>query len=118
MAGNRGVARGIDRTGRYAQTRSARGPASTWGIVMKIRSIVIGMVGCLFLPLAGANAGAVVGLGLSQAGAGASFERGAVNTAENFGRNEDQGDHGKHCENGDHGDDGKHCEKSPSKPYH
>jgi hypothetical protein len=86
---------------------------------VKIRSIVIGTVSYLFLPLACAHAGALIGPGLNQAGAAVSFERRAVSAAETFGRNEDQGDHDKHCENGDHGDKrgDKDCDKSPSKPH-
>ena len=97
----------------------------------------------MLLPLAGANAPAVSDPGLNQAGAGADLQRGAEQTAENFGRkeNEDKGDKddkdgkdhkGKHCDDGDHSDSdhsgrGEHggrgghdddCEKSPSKPHH
>jgi hypothetical protein len=90
---------------------------------MKIKPIVIAMVASLVLPLAGANARAVFDPGLNQAGAGADLER-AAQTAENFGRkeNEDKGDKnpkGKHCDDGDHSDRGRKgddCEKSPSKP--
>ena len=107
---------------------------------MKIIASVIGMGACLVLALASANAGAVLGPGLNQGSAGVNLQRGAVHTAENFGRSEDQGkqdkhcdkgdsnhdccdkDHNcKHCEDGDHSDKGDkdhHCEKSPSKPYH
>jgi len=99
------------------------------------------MVAWLLLPLAGASAPAVSDPGLNQAGAGADLLRGAAQTAENFGRKEnedkdDKGDKdhkGKHCDDGDHGDRGDHsdrgehgdrgdhgedCEKSPSKPHH
>jgi len=108
---------------------------------MKIKPVVIGMVAWLLLPLAGANAPAVSDPGLNQAGAGADLQRGAAQTAENFGRKEteDKGDKdgkdhkGKHCDDGDHsdrgdrsdhsdrgdhGDRGDDCEKSPSKPHH
>jgi len=107
---------------------------------MKIKPVVIGMVAWLLLPLAGASAPAVSDPGLNQAGAGADLQRGAAQTAENFGRkeNEDKGDKdhkGKHCDDGDHGDGGDHgdhsdrgdhggrgghdddCDKSPSKPH-
>ena len=89
---------------------------------MKIRPIVIAMVAWLLLPLAGANARAVFDPGLNQAGAGADLERGAAQTAENFGRTEtDKGKDpkGGHCDNGDHSDrggKGDDCDKSPSKP--
>jgi hypothetical protein len=110
---------------------------------MKIIASVIGMGACLVLALASANAGAVLSPGLNQGSAGVNLERGAMHTADNFGRSEDQGnqdkhcdkgdrdhdccdkddkDHNcKHCEDGDHSDKGDkdhHCEKSPSKPYH
>ena len=105
---------------------------------MKIRLILIGMAAGLVLPLAAANAGAVVDPGLNQAGAGTDLQRGAVPPAENFGRNEDEhkgdpsdsdhrGDHEHECERSersDHGDGDKDhrgghehdCDKSPSKP--
>jgi hypothetical protein len=109
---------------------------------MKIRPIVIGMIAWFVLPLASANATAVVfDPGLNQSGAGADLERGIAHTAENFGRKEnddkddhcDKGDNGDkgdkaskgdchHCDDGDHGDKGvkgdhgDDCEKSPSKP--
>jgi hypothetical protein len=85
---------------------------------MKIRPIVIAMAACLVLPLAGANARAVFDPGLNQAGAGADLERGAAQTAENFGRKEsdDKGPKGGHCDDGDHGGHGDDCDKSPSKP--
>ncbi len=91
---------------------------------MKIRPIVIGMAAWLLLPLAGANARAVFDPGLNQAGAGADLERGAAQTAENFGRAETAGQgskdpKGNHCDGGDHTDHGGHggqCDKSPSKP--
>jgi hypothetical protein len=67
---------------------------------MKIRPIVLGMVVCFVLPMAGSNAGVVFDVGLNQASAGANFERGAVNTAEIFWRQED----GDHCGRGDHKD--------------
>ena len=78
---------------------------------MKIRPIVLGMVVCFVLPMAGSNAGVVFDVGLNQASAGANFERGAVNTAEIFWRQEDgdhcgRGDH-KDWDNGDKGDHGK-----------
>ena len=111
---------------------------------MKIKPVVIGMVAWLLLPLAGANAPAVSDPGLNQAGAGADLQLGAAQTAENFGRkeNEDKSDEGAkddkdrkrhHCDDGDHsdggdrgdhsdrgdrGDRGDDCEKSPSKPHH
>jgi hypothetical protein len=86
-------------------------------IVMKIRPIIIGMVACLVLPLAGANARAGSNPGLYQAGAGADLERGVTHTAENFGRKEnddkddhcDKGDHCHHCGDGDKDDKGDHC---------
>ena len=91
---------------------------------MKIRPIVIVMVAGLLLPLAGANPRAVFDPGLTQAGAGADLERGAAQTAENFGRKEsdDKGKDpkGSHCDDGDHSDRGHHgedCDKSPSKPH-
>ena len=89
----------------------------------------------MVLPMAGSNAGVVFDVGLNQASAGANFERGAVNTAENFGRNENENGHcgGKgnkdnkdnkdnpgdncKCDNGDKGDHGQDCEKGPSKPH-
>ena len=105
---------------------------------MKVRLILIGMAAGLVLPLAAANAGAVLDPGLTQAGAGTDLQRGAAPTAENFGRNEDEdkgdhqgdndhrGDNDRNCERSDHGDhDGDHrdhddkdrdCDKSPSKP--
>ena len=86
---------------------------------MKIRPIVIAMVAGLLLPLAGANARAVFDPGLTQAGAGADLERGAVQTAENFGRKEDEDKKHKRCEDGDHSDrghKGDDCEKSRGKP--
>ena len=92
---------------------------------MKIRPIVIGMAAWLLLPLAGANARAVFDPGLHQAGAGADLERGAAQTAENFGRAETAGQgskdpKGNHCDGGDHTDHGGHgdqCDKDPSKPH-
>ena len=92
---------------------------------MKIRPIVIAMVAGLLLPLAGANARAVSDPGLNQAGAGADLERGAAQTAENFGRAETAGQgskdpKGNHCDGGDHTDHGGHgdqCDKDPSKPH-
>ena len=89
---------------------------------MKIRPIVIAMVAGLLLPLAGANAREVFDPGLTQAGAGADLERGAAQTAENFGRKEDKEDEDKNhkrCEDGDHSDrghKGDDCEKSRGKP--
>ena len=111
---------------------------------MKFKPVVIGMVAWLLLPLAGANAPAVSDPGLNRAGAGADLQRGAAQTAENFGRKEnedkddkgdkdhkgkhcDDGDHSDHSDHSDHGDHGEHggrggddddCEKSPSKPHH
>ena len=102
---------------------------------MKIRPIVIVMVAGLLLPLAGANARAIFDPGLIQAGAGADLGRGAAPTAENFGRNENEGDHCDkkdkndkndkgnkchRCEDGDHSDKGhkdEDCDKSRSKPH-
>jgi hypothetical protein len=86
---------------------------------MKVGLALIGMVAGLVLPLAAANARAVLDPGLNQAGAGADLERGAAPTAENFGRNEGDGNQGtgNGCDCGDHGDHGKKCDKSPSKPY-
>jgi hypothetical protein len=78
---------------------------------MKIRPIVIGMAACFVFSMAGSNAGVVFDVGLNQASAGANFERGVVNTAEIFWRQEDgdhcgRGDH-RHWDNGDKGDHGK-----------
>ena len=78
---------------------------------MKIRPIVIGMAACFVFSMAGSNAGVVFDVGLNQASAGAYFERGVVNTAEIFWRQEDgdhcgRGDH-RHWDNGDKGDHGK-----------
>jgi hypothetical protein len=90
---------------------------------MRIRLIVIAMAASVVLPLAGANARAVFDPGLNQAGAGADLERGAAQTAENFGRTEDEGNKdpkGDDCDDGDHSDHGGHgddCDKSPSKPH-
>jgi hypothetical protein len=55
---------------------------------MKIRSIIIGLVAGMILPLAGANAGAVFDPGLNQAGAATDLARGVAPTAENFGLTE------------------------------
>jgi len=90
---------------------------------MKIRPIVIGMAAWLLLPLAGANARAVFDPGLNQAGAGADLGRGAAPSAENFGRQENQGatnPTGARCDNGTHtdlGGRGGQCDKDPSKPH-
>ena len=90
---------------------------------MKIRPIVIGMAAWLLLPLAGANARAVFDSGLNQAGAGANLERGSAPTAENFGRQENQGAQNPtpaRCDDGTHtdrGGRGGRCDKSPSKPH-
>jgi hypothetical protein len=107
---------------------------------MKIRLILLGMVAGGVLPLAGANAQARIDPGLNQA-AGIGFERGAVRSAEDFGRKEDEdkgdkkgeddkGDNHHKCDEGDRNDkggqDGKggkggdddKCDKSPSKPHH
>ena len=92
---------------------------------MKIRPIVIAMVAGLVLPLSGANAQAVFDPGLNQARAGADLQRGAAQTAENFGRTETEGSKDpKHCDDGDHSDhggdgdhDGDDCDKSRSKPH-
>jgi hypothetical protein len=78
---------------------------------MKIRPIVVGVAACFVFSMAGSNAGVVFDVGLNQASAGANFERGAVNTAEIFWRQEDgdhcgRGDH-KDWDNGDKGDHGK-----------
>ena len=101
-------------------------PLALGEIVMKIRPIVIGMAAWLLLPLAGANARAVFDPGLNQAGAGANLERGAAPTAENFGRQENQGaqnptparcDDGTHTDRGGRGGRGGRCDRSPSKPH-
>jgi len=107
---------------------------------MRIRPIVIGIVACLVLPLAGANARAVFDPGPNPAGAGADLEHGVAPTAENFWRDDhcdkdhdgdhddkdhksDKDDHCHHCDDGDHDDKGDkdhrdhNCEKSPSKPH-
>ena len=110
---------------------------------MTVRSILMGMVVGLVLPLAGANARAVIHPGLSATGGSADFERGVAPTAADFRRDEDdqrsdQGgndnnDHHDHSGDGDHhGDDDHHgdndhrcdqgggldhhCDKSPSRP--
>jgi hypothetical protein len=107
---------------------------------MKLRLILIGVVAALVLPLAAANAGAVLDPGLNWAGAGADLERGTAPTAENFGRQEDEdkddqhhkhhkchrddkGDHANWDDRGDKDDHccdrddrGDKCERSPSKP--
>ncbi len=87
---------------------------------MKIRPIVIAMVAGLLLPLAGANARAVFDPGLNQAGVPISS---AAPTAENFGRQENQGAQNPtpaRCDDGTHtdrGGRGGRCDKSPSKPH-
>jgi len=97
---------------------------------MKIRLILIGVLASLALPLAVADSRTVLDPGLSQAVAGSNLDRGAAQTAENFGRKEDDEkgdnhdhcdkgnnrDHNGHCDCGEHGDHGDECEKSPSKP--
>ena len=82
---------------------------------MKVRLTLIGMVAGLALPMAVANARAVFDPGANRAGSSANLERGAVPTAENFGRNENennrpQGDCGRHH------DCGPKPDKSPCKP--
>jgi hypothetical protein len=104
---------------------------------MSIRLILLGMVAGCVLPLAGANAEAFSDPGLNPS-AGVGLERGAVRSAEDFGRKEDEdkgdkkgeddkGDNHHKCDDGDRndkggkggkgGDDDK-CDKSPSKPHH
>jgi hypothetical protein len=58
---------------------------------MKFRLILLAMAAGLVLPLVAADAGALFDPGLNRAGAGAGLERGLAPTAENFGRNEDEG---------------------------
>ena len=78
---------------------------------MKVRLILVGVAAGLLLPLAAANAGAVLDPGLSQVGAGTDIGRGATLTAEKFGRSEDEN-------KGDNGDHDRKCDKSPSKDDH
>jgi hypothetical protein len=81
---------------------------------MKVRLTLIGMAAGLVLPLAAANAGAVVDPGLNRAGAGADLKRGAP-SAENFGRDENENNGPEHrC--GRHHDCGPPPDKSPCKP--
>ena len=87
---------------------------------MNIRSIVLGIVVCFVMPMAGSNAGVVFDVGLNQASASTNFELSALNTAESFGRDncdrsEVAGDHEGHCchhegrHDGDHDRDDRKC---------
>jgi hypothetical protein len=81
---------------------------------VKIKPIIIGLVAALLLPLAGANARAVLDPGLIRAGEGADLERGVVSTNENLGRAEN-GRNGNKGSKGK-GSKGSKGSKSPSKP--
>jgi hypothetical protein len=81
---------------------------------MKVRLTLIGMAAGLVLPLAAANAGAVVDPGPNRAGAGADLERGAP-SAENFGRNENE-NNGAQGDCRPKSDCGPKPDKSPCKP--
>ena len=76
---------------------------------MKVRLILVGVAAGLLLPLAAANAGAVLDPGLRQVGAGTDVGRGAAPIAQNLWRSVgDDNDHDKD-------DHDRKCEKSPSK---
>ena len=95
---------------------------------MKFRPIIIGLVACFVLPLAGANARIVFEPGLNSVGAGADLPRGVGQMAEKFWRDDhcdkdDKGNDCHRCNDGDRDDkdkddkNHKDCDRSPSKPH-
>ena len=92
---------------------------------MKFGPTLFGLLACSLLPLAGAQARAVSGSVLPQAGVGVELSAEATGTAENFGRKESENKNkrdddrkgGKDNHGGGNDHDGDHGnDKSPCKP--